>query len=160
MIPGRFSWFRPAAAYCKPNCVLPVPVAPTTTASVPGRSPPPNIASKRSMPVECRRRWVTGIVSQPFAKMRAGLESEPAVARRDAPTIGRSTILHDDRFLVQGHGRADVPRHAKEHIAHAEPLGLESLDRQMLFAVIEHFAVGRFEQLHAQIGRASCRERV
>ena len=36
----------PAWANCRPSCVLPMPVEPTTTVSVPGSSPPPSSSSR------------------------------------------------------------------------------------------------------------------
>ena len=50
-MPGRPSCRRPAWANWSPNWVLPIPVDPTTTASVPGRSPPPRSSSSPSTPV-------------------------------------------------------------------------------------------------------------
>src|SRR5262245_58092887 len=57
--PGTPSATRPWCAKVSPRWVFPIPVAPYTTVSVPGKSPPPSIVSKRGKPVETRAADVT-----------------------------------------------------------------------------------------------------
>src|SRR5256712_3050971 len=53
-MPGAPSASTPAWAKVRPRCVLPIPVAPYTTQSVPGSKPPPSISSSRCRPVVTR----------------------------------------------------------------------------------------------------------
>src|SRR3989304_2315785 len=58
--PGAPSALRPWWAKVSPRWVLPMPVAPYTTASVPGSSPPPSISS--SFPIAVETREVTSAI--------------------------------------------------------------------------------------------------
>ena len=53
-IPRSFSCSAPALAKCSPNCVFPMPVAPATTVSVPGRI---ETDSMGSVEVPADRYW-------------------------------------------------------------------------------------------------------
>ncbi len=69
---GRPSACAPCCANVRPRWVLPMPVAPYTTVTVPGRSPPPSIWSSCAMPLETRCVMKSDCTAQLDTFSRAG----------------------------------------------------------------------------------------
>src|SRR3990172_4334309 len=125
-----------------PRGVLPMPVAPYTTASVPGSSPPPSISSRFPLAVETRGGTIK---SKGVEQRGGGLAAEIGVegAVIGAPLVHQRDCQHA-RLALLGAGVDDQVLHRLAGLE-PEPAGQDLARRQRLEAVVDVLLRGHRE---------------